>query len=341
MKSGVIRKHSRYRVRCSSHDTSSVSPGALRRPSPSATGGPGNGASSAAAANGTGSPHLAEASTTQPAYCYSQEDYDFGSSTTTTSELLGALGGGGGAHAGCYAGVQGAQVGPYSSIDYYDCSLTYAHSSAYLGPYRPDYLLRRSPTSYYDNTLAGNGDQGSKRRRLSIDSVSACTSELPSSAVSSFMSGYATSTGTGTATDASSVASAASSSRSHGQSAPEYVSAYTFGPSFWHSPMLPSADRSSVYAFTVHPPMLPPSSGVGNDSGAGAGAGGGDFEFPHQPMLPPPGSVNSGSNADAGVGDHDLFARYLHPSMVYDASESPRNWELRKKKVRKLNTMVK
>lgn len=113
MKSDIIRERSRHDARWVSGETPSASPGALRRASPSAA--------------QQMSPTLApDSSTVQPAYNYSQEDYDFAG---PQSELMGALGG------------DPHSDGAFSTRGHFDNSFVY-NSHAFPGPYSPELLQR-------------------------------------------------------------------------------------------------------------------------------------------------------------------------------------------------------
>ncbi|KAH8114979.1 hypothetical protein DFH11DRAFT_1840926 [Phellopilus nigrolimitatus] len=265
MKSDIIRKRSRHDARRVSGETPSASPGASRRASPSAA--------------QQMSPTLApDSSTVQPAYNYSQEDYDFAG---PQSELMGALGG------------DPHSNGVFSTSGHFDNSFVY-NPHAFPGPYNPE-LLQRS--AYYGDSADAAGaeeDRLSKRRRMSIDSAS----EPPSSTAS--YSSYATETSSATTASRSSFDMGAayayppfSAGGAHGGGGGGGGGGNGTGTlragAFWHPPMLPQTADKSPAAF-VHPPMLPASEEF-------------PMDFLHPPMQVP-------------GEERDLFASYLHPPMV-------------------------
>ncbi|EIW76948.1 hypothetical protein CONPUDRAFT_110709 [Coniophora puteana RWD-64-598 SS2] len=243
MKSDVIRKRSRHDARRAGPDnaseTPSASPGASRRPSPSAE----------------RSPTLAPDSTTQPTYEFT-EDPEI---RNTQSELMNALG-------SPNSGANGVFSQAFASV-----------FNQFPGPYHPDHLnqtFASPPTDAlpFQNVEVLDSDDNNeqrttKRRRMSTDSAS----EPPSSAVSysSYNDSY----------------SSASHSRSSSMDFPFFSSYNIFrgsGNTFWHPPMLSTADRSPPF---VHPPMLP--------------ADESPMDFLHPPMLP--------------ADEENLFSSFLHP----------------------------
>ncbi|KAI5121480.1 hypothetical protein M0805_003936 [Coniferiporia weirii] len=273
MKSDIIRKRSRHDARrMGSGETPSASPGASRRASPTA--------------NQQRSPTLApDSSTAQPAYNYSQEDYDFAGQQ---SELLNAL------------GTDMNNTGVFSSTGHFDNSLVYNHS--FPGPYHPDHLQQRPYGGPYtdgsDGTSNGSSDEDrmNKRRRMSVDSASG----PPSSAAS--YSSYAT--------EASSATSRSSLDYNASYAYPTFAPGGTMrAGAFWHPPMLPQSQDKSPATF-VHPPMLP--------------ADELPMDFLHPPMVPMQDDRDlfaSYLHPPMVVGGEDspmaqLSALHPHPPMV-------------------------
>ena len=313
MKSDVIRKRSRHDTRRVG-ETPSASPGASRRASPSSGG--------SAERN---SPLLGpDSSTTQPAYSFSPEDYDFATSAAGTSVNNPAD----------YTPALNLNTsGMFTNPAHFDLSAL-SQSSLFPGPYHPDVLQRSymfGGQSVHDDNTNGNNnnakannnqddeDRANKRRRMSVDSAS----EPPSSTTS-----Y-----TSYASEVSSATTAASFSLGFGSNPNNNMFQYSAlsadgslrSHAFWHPPMLPQSADKSPGCF-VHPPMLPSSS---DDSSSGMNFGSSSKDFPMDFLHPPSNSTpsgNAGNNGGAaGSGredDRDLFASYLHPPMVA-AEDSP------------------
>ena len=272
MKSDVIRKRAHHDARRASggavSETPSASPGASRRPSPTAE----------------ATPTLAPDSTTQISY---HEEASYVASQH--SELMSAL------------GATHTQNGHLTSEGIYQSQLSY---QSFPGPYHPDYLTHQnggpadslSFASGDNSDFDGSETRSIKRRRMSNDSIS----EPPSSAVSySSFSDFSSTSSIASQRNSmdfpfSSYAPSFSLMRGNSNALWHPPMAAPDGsPHFPHPPMLPQAnedspmdflhapmhqdDTDALFATFLHPPMVHPDDSPKVSMGS---------LQPHPPMLP-------------------------------------------------------